>query len=129
MWGIGGALAGIAVSTTGTWLVERSKHKRERMRVRDERGLEICHKLLKVIDAEIADIEHNWDEFGLSPDQEYESAAFYMLTDVQLSCPPRIHKAATALVNACSDWAWQKTKKDAIKQRRAEFIELIRKHL
>lgn len=128
-WGIGGALAGVAVSTTGTWLVERSKHKRERRKVRDERGLEICHKLLKVIDAEIASIEQYWDEYGVSPDQDYESAAFDMLTDVQLSCPPKIYRAATALVDDCNRWAGQKTKKDSLAQRRAEFIELIRRHL
>jgi len=129
LWGIGRALAGIAVSMTGTWLVERSKHKRERRKVRDERGLEICHALLKVIDAETADIDDNWDELGLSPDQNYESSAYDMLTDVQLTCPPKIHKAATVLVDACNDWAWQRTKKDILLQRRAEFIALIRKHL
>jgi hypothetical protein len=131
LWGLGGVVVGIAATTTGNWWIEHSKFKRERTKVARDRAREVCLKLLRSIDDELTALDAYQDQHGVFPvdmgHDPVDSRAREMLTEVHLNCHPRVHKSAVALVDATDAWAWRGGARDAVGQRRIEFIELIRK--
>lgn len=133
MWGIGGIVVGIVLTSAGNWWLEYSKFKRERARDYNSRAREICLRLLKSVDDEMASLDAYEDEHGVFPadmgHDPSESPARQMLTDVYVNTRPRFHSAAVALVDATDAWGWRGGPREEIQKRRTEFLDLVRTRL
>jgi hypothetical protein len=132
LWGIGGVVAGIAVSTAGAWWNERSKHEREHGTVAKKENRKRCEELLTQVDAELGHLEHYQDEHGVFPVDDGHgtvSATRNHLKDIHLNCPPKVHAAAIALVEAVEGWESGGGTREAVDSSRHRFIELVRKKL
>lgn len=133
LWGIGGVVAGIAVTTAGKWWADRSKHNREHATEVRKENRKRCEELLFTIDGDIGGVDHYHDEHGVFPvdndEGPVETRGRDMLTEIQLNCPPRIHAAAVSLVDAFEAWAAGGGAKGDLDARRTRFIGLVRKLL
>jgi len=133
IWGISGAVAGIAATATASWWTERAKHSREQRTLERRENRKRCESFLASVESEVAGLLSFEEQHGVFPIDEgheaTEASARAMLTDMQINCPPKIHMDADSLASALEEWAWGDGTKTQYEASRASFIAMVRARL
>ncbi|QSZ47247.1 hypothetical protein [Arthrobacter sp. D5-1] len=133
LWAMGGVVAGILATGGTNVVVERVKVRQNAAEAKRATNRERCEIFLAAIEAEERAALDFYEQRGVLPGnaghEETSAQARLQLTELELHCPVKLHKAATDLVDLLEGWAFGDKPISEYRAARKKFVSVFHQQL